>query len=355
MADLDRVIPRETLVRMVEIIDSEWTVREAKLAESGYTSVYYLTIETQAQQRECVLKATPDGNHHGIDTEARLLTILRSETSIPVPKVLGAVDAHDGVPTPFFLMEAVPGTSVSRRNIDRLSETTIKHIVRSVGEHLGELHALDAVDGFGELTCDRTRTLRGNPPSASTDQVAVSDATRSWPTLVRTWAEAALDQQSSGRFADVTPRIRPAIHERIDGLSGPFRPVIGHTDQEFDNVFFDADSGEVTAIIDWAFALAVTPAYDLVCAEWSLSGGVGSLLPSTLDCRHLVRQSLTDGYRRTARQADLDRFYQHRTLYESLALLESMNNLEDWLADAPDDQIDRAAERARTRIDDLLF
>ncbi len=350
----DREIPRDELAAMVRTVRPEWTVREAERARNGTMSIYRLTVETDEQRREAVLKATPDGDRYGIDTEARLLGIVRARTSIPVPRVLGAVERHDEVRTPFFLMESMPGTAFHRRDMERLSDATVERIARRSGRHLAELHGLDLVDAFGDVTCDRSDPLRGGRPQPITDRIVVDGPGRRWTAVVREWAENVLDRHSSTRFSDLTPAIRSAVDEHLDALSGPFRPVLGRIDNSLDNVLVDAERGEMTAMIDWAFTLAVTPAYDFVTAERNFTGGPWSMVPSASDYQPLVRDAMFDGFRSRAPDAAVERVREHYPLYEWLALLRSMNNLEAWMPGATPDQLDEAVTRYRTVVNEAL-
>lgn len=330
MTTPDRTIPRETVAQMIHRIDPDWAVREAELTASGQMPVYRLTIEAAGDTTEYILKASPDENRYGIDIEARLLRILRAHTSIPVPGVIGAVDTHDELPTPFFLMESVSGRNVPRKELNELSEQTIGRIATSTGKYLAELHRLNAVDTFGFLERDPTQTLNGGRPSASIDQIRVADPEKSWPTRVRGWADETLEQHSHSRFSDVTADIRPVVYEHIEQLSGPFEPVLGHIDNSIENVFFEPETGDVTALCDWAFTLAATPAYDLACVEWSLSGGHWAMVPSAPDFQRTVREGLVEGYRENAPARVIEQFRDHHALYELLSVLRAMIHFDDW-------------------------
>lgn len=350
----DREIPRDELVQMVRAVEPEWTVKEANLAPNGSLAVYHLAVETRTDTRQCVLKATHDGDRNGVDTEARLLRILSARTRIPVPDVFGAVDAHGSVRAPFFLMESRPGTAVPRERLDRLSDATIARIAEKSGEHLAQIHSLDLVTAFGGVETAQQRTLLGARPSTSEDQIAVTDSSETWPDVLRERAENSLQKHSKTRFSDLTSPIRQSICRHIDALSGTFEPVLGRIDNSLDNLLIDGGTGEITAVIDWSFTLAVPPEYDLVCAERNLTGGPWSMLPDSRNYQPLVREALFEGYGSERPSFDLDRVRQQYPLYEWLSFVRSMNNLEEWMNGATPDQIDEAAEGYRTAVREHL-
>lgn len=266
-----------------------------------------------------------------------------------MPSVLGAVDDREDLPAPFFLMERASGRSVLRTEMESLPEGTVAWIARRSGELLAEVHGLDAVDAFGHVEHDPSRPLDGGRPPGDADQVVVADPEASWPAWLRAEAETALDALSERRFADVVPRAREAVTERIDRLSGPFDPAMCRIDHSLDNLLLDPSSRSVTAVLDWGFALAASPAYDLVFAVHSLSGGPWAKVPSTPDYAPPIRGAVVEGYRDDGSTTALAEFHEHRGLYELLSCLHSMLHFEDRLSmdGASRDQIEGAAERHR--------
>ena len=346
---------------MVRAVDPDWAVREARLADEGYLSVYHVTAETPAGPRDCVLKASVEDGDHGVATEARVLRILGAHTSIPVPDVFGAVDAHEDadVPTPFFVMESMPGRTTPRRDVGTLPDRTLERVARETGRYLAELHALDAFEAYGYLEPADAGALRGERPPADCDAVRVADPEPSWPARLREWVDRELDRHAGTRFADLTPALRDALDEEVGQVTrdweraapedGAFRPAFGHVDASIENVLHDPATGEVTAVLDWAFTLSTPPAYDLVCVEGSLAGGHWALVPSAPDLAPLVRESLLAGYRPYGPDGVVEQFRAHHDCYALLSLVREMNLFEQWFAgrDATDEQVEGAARGAR--------
>jgi aminoglycoside phosphotransferase (APT) family kinase protein len=341
---------------MVATVAPTWTLRDHELTDGGYLAVYRLSVDTDDGRRRVVLKASPDGDGHGIDTEARLLRMLDVHTSIPVPEVYGVVEAHDDLPVPFYLMEHVRGRTVERTEMDTVSAATLESVARSSGRYLAELHGLDAVDSYGYVTRDPETTLRGERPAAALDQFVVAGRKSSWPAQVRNWADDALKKGRDSRFADLVDDLRPVLHDHVDDLQGPFEPVLCHVDNSLENVLHDPESGEITAMLDWAFTLAATPAYDLVLVEASLNGGQWRFVPSAPDNSTLLRDALLDGYAQRGSPAVLDRLDANRDTYELLSRCRSMHLLDMWpqVKDASQRQVDGAAAAIRADLESYL-
>lgn len=327
----DGALEAATVERMVRTIRPEWELRGARAAEDGYHHVYHLEVATPAGTRECVLKGTPAGKPAQAGTEARLFEVLRTHTSVPVPAVYGVVDEHPALPDPYFLMESIPGEVLPRTETDAFEAETIQWIARASGRYLGEVHSLDALDGFGLVTTAPGHDLDGGVPSGSFDEIAVADPVEDWERYVRLSADPVLETLETTRFRDLTGEVRSAIDSRAAALSGPFESALGHVDNQVANHVLDREARQVTGLLEWGFTLATTPAYDLAFAIHSLAGGVWWLVPSTPNLEPLVRESLLEGYRTTGPSGAVAEFREHRELYELLTVVHSAANFADRL------------------------
>ncbi|MFB6352772.1 MAG: phosphotransferase family protein [Halobacteriales archaeon] len=330
----DVTVPRADLARMVRAVEPTWELTAATAAERGFTAVHRATVDADDGRRQVVLKATPDGEPHGIPTEARLLTLLGRRTSIPVPGVLGAVDEHDELTAPFFVMDAVAGTARQYPETRHLPDAVLRRVARQTGGDLGELHAIDAVDAFGPVRYDREMALDGGRPTPTVDRVGVDEPHADWAASLRAMADRELDGLESGRFADLGTVVRETIEDHIESLAGPFDPVLGRIDHGVHNLLVAPETGDIEAVIDWGFTLAVTRGYDLATVEWVLSGAVLAGLPDPDDRRALVVDALTAGYRETA-DYPADELADAGSLYALLAAVRAMNHLEAGLAKIP--------------------
>lgn len=349
----DRSISRDTLERMIQVIEPGWTLRAAAPSARGHTAVYHLEADAPDGHREAVLKASPDGDARGIATEARLLAILHARTAIPVPIPLGVVDDHDDLPGPFFLMETMPGTAMAYAETRHLEDAALRRLARQTGEYLGELHAVDAVDAFGVVGHDRTAPLVGSRPPADPGPLVVAEPYQSWPAFLRASVEPELEEVTESRFADLAPRFETAVLDRIERLGDHDGPVLGRIDHGVHNLLIDPETGEIRTLIDWEFTLAVTPGYDLATVEYVLSGAVLAPLDDASDRRKLVRDAMANGYRETA-DYPADELSRARRCYELMAVLRAMNHLVAGVAKVPDGREEAVAAGLRADADRLL-
>lgn len=344
-----RSIPPATIERMLQSIEPSWELREATREPRGHTSVYHVDVETESGRRSMVLKASPDDEPHGISTESRLLERLADRTDIPVPGVVAAVDDHDSLPSPFFLMDSMPGEALPYPETRHLSDRVLRRLSLQTGEHLARLHRLDGPDGFGVVQLagrpdGRARTVKADGP------IQVRDPVESWPDFLLASVDPELDRLASSRFDDLEPAVRTWVHDRVGAVSDSRSPVIGRIDHGVHNLLMRPAEGQIEALIDWGFTLAVTPGYDLRTVEYVLSGAVLAPLPDASDRRHLVREALEEGYRRTARYPT-DELAAAGNLYELMAVVRAMNHLETGVAKVPDGSEDAVARGLRSAVD----
>lgn len=343
-------LSRDVLDRAISEITSEWRIRTAAASpsEAGHHAVYRLTIDTPEGVRECYLKATPEEKSPSVDLEARILAVLGSRTALPVPTVYGAIDAHDELPTPCVLLEAMPGEATTRTGVASLSEGRYRRIARETGRYLADLHAVDAVDAFGFLNYQGS-TLRGERPGGGLDALTVADPISDWHERLRDWARGTIDGLHGTRFADLAPAAERAVGARIGGLEGGFTPSLARIDQSLENVLLT--DGRLSAMIDWEFTISATPAYDVVHCVQSLAGGPYLFAPGVPDRRTRVLEAVLEGYREEGPGRVIDQVYANRDCYELLFALRAMANLEDWyrMLDL-DGRIDEAAAELRREV-----
>lgn len=349
---MNTTLETDELHRLLNELRPEWELATATAtpSEAGQHAIYRLTVETPAGTRKCYLKATPSGSDSTIDLEARILAVLDAHTTLPVPTVYGALDARDELPAPAVLLEAMDGRSQSRIEPAALSERTHRRIARQTGRHLGELHALDAVDGFGFLTPDGP-DLRGEQPSGDTETVTVVDPRTDWRACLREWTDGTIGGLRETRFADLMPTARQRMDDEIAALTGPFEPSLARIDNSLENVLLA--EGSLTAMLDWEFAMAATPAYDVVHTAASLAGGPFVFAPSVTDRREQVFEAVLAGYGERDLGATESQIRANRECYETLFALRAMANLPGWyrMVDL-EAAVDDAAARLRTEIDD---
>lgn len=361
MPEPDRTLTRPTVERVLAVVDGDWRLQSVEPIATGTAAVARVVVATGDGERDCVLKASPDGDRHGIDTEARLLALLSARTGVPVPEPLAAVDAGAGadpdldadLPTPLLLTAHVPGESVARTALHDLDGAVAERVARAMGRHLAAVHRIEAVEAFGYLE-PAGRGLAGERPPADPASVRVVDPEPEWRAAMRAYTDRELDVLAEGRLADLHDPVERALHGRIDGLAGPFEPVLAHVDGLLENVRIDR-SGDLLGMLDWGFTVAATPAYDLVHVAGGLGGGVWTLAdpPSWVD---RAREALIEGYADRA-PGRVERYRRNRSCYELLRLARMAAHLEEWLAlkDLDDPARVAATERAlRARIGEVI-
>ncbi|WP_323173038.1 phosphotransferase [Natrialba sp. PRR66] len=302
---------------------------EATAVERGFCSVYRIIGSggegaDRNATREGYLKATPDGQTWGIPTESRIQAVLNAHTSIPVPPVCGVVDDHDSLPSPFYLMRALPGEEVAYERVCRFEDASLRRLARETGEYLAELHAVSAVDRFGHVRHDGPE-LDGGQPVGDPATLTIGTPREAWPTALRNYADRELDRHANSRFSDLTPELRRWVETGIDELDGPFEPVLGRNDHGLHNLLIDPETGEITAMLDWGYTLAVPAAFDFEFAVYLYSGAFLAGLPDVSDRRPLVREAMLSGYRSTA-PARAENASAPEPLYETVAMIRIMND-----------------------------
>ena len=260
---------------------------------------------------------------------------------------------HDKLPSPYFLMDGMAGRTVSYEQVGWFPDPVLRTVARQTGAYLGELHWIDAVDAFGHVGYDRSKRLAGGRPAGTVGELAVVDGFDSWQEYLETVVERELDRHASSRFSGLTSRLRTWCDEQLERLSGPFSPVLGRNDHGLHNLLVEPDTGEITAMLDWAYTLAVTPAYDFQFAAYIYSGAFLSGIPDVPDRRELVRDAMAAGYRSTAPER-FDAISTVHPLYEMLAMVRIMNDFELLAPKLPDGTVDVAADGLRDDAESML-
>ncbi|KTG10946.1 aminoglycoside phosphotransferase [Haloprofundus marisrubri] len=345
-----REISGPTLEAMVHETTPEWELRESTAVERGFCSVYRLVVERDGVERARYLKCSPDGQAWAIPTESRLQAVLAAQTSIPVPEVLGVVDDHETHPTPYYLMSAVRGDATSYEHIVRFDDDALQRFAREMGAYLAELHGVPVVESFGHVRHVGPE-LTGGHPGDDPATLTVGTPRESWPTYLRERVDSELERHADSRFSELTPELRRWFDAGIDRLEGPFDPILGRNDHGLHNLLVDAKTGEVTAILDWGYTLAVPAAFDFEFAVYLYGGAFLAGLSDVTDRRPLVRNAMLAGYRSTAPDR-AETVATPEPLYEALALVRIMNDFHHL--DLPEERELAVIERIRDDVRALV-
>jgi len=339
----DSDTPIAEIERQIGAMNRRWRVRDVSPVGDGYNDSYFLTVDFDGNERDCVLKVN-SGDPEWVRVEARLYHLLDTRTDLPVPEVYASLDHHEQVSTPCTLMERLDGSHPPPKPGD-LTEAERTHLARQFGRYLGEVHRLASVDTFGPVRTPADATEPGGTAGAIRDAGLVVETGREdWGTWLDDLMDHYLEHHRETRFSDLTPPIREKIERETTRMDASFAPVIGRIDHDNGNVLVDPDSMDVTGLIDWDMVHTVHAGYDLVCAEQSLTG----LVPWDHARRRRVRAALHDGYSETNAVDTNDDL---RQLY----LLSNVVTRQLWLSEwVPEESADAIESRHRDLIQQLL-
>lgn len=349
-------LSRETLAATVSAVRPDWRLLDAEPMPEGSDIVYGVTVATGdgnpngTGSRETVLKCfrTSDAlsfrTHERFLVEVDLLELVGCETDLPVPEVYGVCESHDELPAPAFLMERLPGESVSGVPVGG-NRAVVDRLVRESGRYLARIHDLRTFDAFGDLVARSTE-------SPALDEPEVDEGRADWVDRLRDIVTFALDDLDGTRFANLEGGLREYVDDRLDGLDLDAEPVLLHGDYRPGNLLADPDTGEVTAVLDWGASQAGDPRYELawVVREFSKQAPLDSPV------RARVREALFEAYERE-RGIAFDRddaFERRQRFYQSVTWICELQWFEYWWAGADEAVREARAAQLRENVEALL-
>ncbi|GAA0449263.1 hypothetical protein GCM10008985_00790 [Halococcus dombrowskii] len=265
------------LVEMVRYLRPAWSPRDIDRIAEGVNSTVAFDVDTPMGERSIVLKASTSSHPLAADrskAEPRVLSLLRRETTVPVPTVFDTCDDHETYPAPYFLMEYVDGRTIDHADAPDLPFDVRETIFSEAGRNLAELHTLDSFDEIGDIV-----GTNGGISVLDTSDSPSYDVFHDW--LLDSYEET-LDQlledggyfpelaTDPNRFDNLVPDIRSYLKETISNLSAPKPPTYCHKDYRYGNLVVAPESGEARAVLDWANLMSAPPAFNLAIAESKL-------------------------------------------------------------------------------------
>lgn len=362
-SNLERKLQEDEIKEMIRLVDPEWDLRDSTFIEDGISAIYRVSVETTAGVQEYYLKATPvlDGSEiqPRVDTEARLTEWVRHHTDIPVPIVIGAVDDHDAVRTPFFLMEAMPGQKNEMDVLFDISVESMAALARETGRYMGQLHNVETpnLDRFGKgITFDIEYSLQGEQPRGNSAELTFPDGYSSWPKQMQEWVGDDIDALAeSDRFEDLVGPIERCLTGLIKRLPTSAMPTVGRVDHGLWNILTDETCSRSTAWLDWGSLFSVPPAFDLAIVEYHLGGGAWMGLEEVAEYRRPLRSALLEGYRLERALPEVydlqRRCYLLDTVTLALSTLDESGRRQRHL---PEERVDEAAKGLRGLTQALL-
>ena len=323
----------EQVAAAVAAVRADWTVLDIEPMPAGSDVVYGVTVRTgEGRRHEAVLKCfRADGpvDGHSPDrflVEVDLLELLGDETVVPVPEVYGVYRSRDRVPAPGFLMERLPGEPPFGVAVDG-RRTAADRLLADAGRYLARIHDLRSFDAHGALV-------------AGDDGPVVRRGRAAWSERLREIVDDSLDGLAETRFADLEGPLREYADTRLADLDLAADAALLHGDYRPGNLLADAETGELTGVLDWGAAQAGDPRYELAWAvrEFAERAPVGSA------ARERVRKTLFDAYG-DARGKSLERdgdFERRQSLYLAVTWMAECRWFDAWWGGA-----DESAREAR--------
>jgi Ser/Thr protein kinase RdoA (MazF antagonist) len=174
--------------------------------------------------------------------EPALHQMIRHETEIPIPEIVGYDFSRTLIDRDYVLMRALPGTPLS--DVGRISRAARARALRQVGRHLDALHQLTA----GEQLDREAYGYLGahHPVEARPTWEAAFDVM--WHRLLDdVVACGSYTEDEAAYFRELLDRHR-AVFDR------PVAPRLLHMDVWSQNILIDAE-GNVTGLVDFDRAL----------------------------------------------------------------------------------------------------
>ena len=259
--------------------------------------VFLVTLRYAGQEYEVVVKF--QAGDPGFALEPFLHEYVADRTDIPVPRILVFEEEPELDIDSYFVTERISGDNLAE-SIGELDETTRERVIEHAGRILGDMHARI---GF-----------EGTP------------------------------------FEDLQDDAREYVAESVHVVDTSAVPRLVHDDFRPANMLFDASRSQpITAVLDWQFALAADPEYQIARTDFLFIDPAFQ----DADTRNRLRDRLYTGYREY-REFDPDEGYeQRRAVYHFATLLWRMAGFEAAFADFSELAKGRAEARFRQQFDQL--
>ncbi|RMD76512.1 MAG: hypothetical protein D6820_12585, partial [Lentisphaerae bacterium] len=162
--------------------------------------------------------------------EPEIHRLLRTQTAIPVPRILAYDDRCELLPSPFIIMERLPGVALSAA-----PQLDIDHVFHQVGGYLAQLH---------RITRPQFGYLGEHHPMPPQD---------SWfAAFALMWERLIADVASTGHYsaAEQGLLLDLLLQHRSAFLHLPAASLL-HMDVWAENILVDPTTSRVTGLIDW--------------------------------------------------------------------------------------------------------
>ena len=199
------------------------------------------TYRIDAASGSYVLRRKPPGKllpgAHAVDREYRVIEALGRQ-GFPVARVYGLCDDQSIIGTAFYVMDMVEGRIFWEARMPGLNREDRAAAFDSMNATIAALHNFEPAEiGLGDY---------GKPTGFVERQVA-------------RWSKQYVGDAEAGRIATMD-RLVEWLEKHLPEDSG--RSSVVHGDFRCDNMIFDSDRPEVSAVLDWELSTLGDPASD---------------------------------------------------------------------------------------------
>ncbi|KAF8152566.1 kinase-like domain-containing protein [Crassisporium funariophilum] len=277
-------ISRQHLISGADSSAGELTV--TFLTEGSFNKIYAVDLKTGSLVKSYIFRATlPVEPGDKVRNEVATMEYIKQHTQIPVPTVIAYDSSSENtLGYEWILMQRIPGKQLSDIWSD-LSDTSKRAIVRATANHVlqmrksctfrdigGLYHDPDTGFNIGPIITQfmfmggrRQLVTRNRGPYCHDSdlvlalidvQIAGIHLLRAMPSDDPNLDEDLIeDGPEILRLMEEMRSLVPAIFPRNE-KNEPFRTVLLHPDLSLNNIMINADTLEITGIIDWECANA---------------------------------------------------------------------------------------------------
>ena len=183
--------------------------------------------------------------------EPQIHALVRAETAVPVPRILGFDDSHTLIDHDYMLMDALPG-----RPLTEMPQSNFEHVLGQIGEMLAEVHQLHT-NQYGYLGTHKPM----QPQMHWVDAFAIM-----WNKLVDDIVGIRHYSKAESVF------VRGLLEEHLRLFDRKVPSSLLHMDIWHQNILVDEQS-QVTGLLDWDRALWGDPEIEFAVLDYcGLSG-----------------------------------------------------------------------------------
>lgn len=244
---VEQRINDEHVEQALQQLFPEQRINAMKPVEAG--SVKHVFRIDTVEQDYALYMADTEETREKLRTGAATLRYVIRHTELPVPAFFAADMAAEHVPYPYYVTAWIGGEPL-HTHYEHVNETDRKRFVHEAGRLLGELHENTYFDNFGRIT------------SEDGEMLTIQDGSPDWRRWMTHHLEQLLRRLNETPFSPIVPEARDALEPRLRTLPRNPETVLHHNDYRPENVLLQDDL--VSAILDWDWPIAASPAYSIV-------------------------------------------------------------------------------------------